>query len=63
MYTRTGGILQECGILLGGCLTVKNWWVVIAGDDGIGFNDYINLLSKQKLKRSVTFVGMIDLPH
>jgi len=26
--------LQESGILLGGCLTVKNKWGLLTGDDG-----------------------------
>ena len=34
MYTRIGEILQECGRLLGGCLTVKNYWGLLTGDDG-----------------------------
>jgi len=29
-------VLQEWGILLGGCLTVKNKWELITGDDGCG---------------------------
>jgi len=24
------------GILLGDCLTVKNWWGLLTGDEGIG---------------------------
>ena len=27
--------LQELGILLGGCLTVKNQWELLTGDDGV----------------------------
>jgi len=48
MYVKTilfrGGILQECGILLGGCLTVKNYWELLTGDDGVGFSsaEYLN---------------------
>ena len=26
--------LQELGILLGGCLTVKNWWEFLTGENG-----------------------------
>jgi len=26
------------GILLGGCLTVKNYWELFTGDDGVGFS-------------------------
>ena len=37
MYTRTWGILQELGILLGVCLTVKNYWWFLTGNDGVGF--------------------------
>ena len=29
--------LQESGILLGGCLTVKNYWELLTRDDGVGF--------------------------
>ena len=29
----TPSILQESGILLGGCLTVKNWCELLTGDD------------------------------
>jgi hypothetical protein len=32
-----GGVLQESGILLGGCLNVKNFWGVLTGVDGVGF--------------------------
>ncbi|SVC99878.1 uncharacterized protein METZ01_LOCUS352732, partial [marine metagenome] len=35
-YTRIWGILQECGVLLGGCLTVKNYvGGLLTGDDVI----------------------------
>ena len=34
IYTRIQGILQELGILLEGCLTVKNQWGLLTGDDG-----------------------------
>ena len=37
----------------GGCLTEKNQWVLLTGDDGVGFNYYINLLSKQNLMKTV----------
>ena len=37
----------------GGCLTVKNLWGLLTGDDGVGFNYYINLLSKQNLMKTV----------
>ena len=29
-------VLQELGILLGGCLVVKNYWELLTGDDGVG---------------------------
>ncbi len=29
-------VLQGGGILLGGCLTVKNKWRTMTGDDGVG---------------------------
>ena len=29
--------IQNVKILLGGCLTVKNWWGLLTGDDGVGF--------------------------
>ena len=29
-------VLQGVGILLGGCLTVKNKWGTMTGDDGVG---------------------------
>ena len=31
--------LQELGILLGGCLTVKNQWGLVTGDD-VGYSEY-----------------------
>ena len=31
--------IQEYGILLGGCLTVKNQWELLTGDDGVGFGE------------------------
>ena len=30
-------VLQECGIILGGCLTVKNQGGLFTGGDGDGF--------------------------
>ena len=30
-------VLQELGILLGGCLTVKNYWGLLTGDKGAWF--------------------------
>ena len=32
-----GLFYKNVGILLGGCLTVKNWWELVTGDDGVGF--------------------------
>ena len=32
MYTIIWGVLQEWGILLGGCLTVKNYWGLLSVD-------------------------------
>jgi len=29
---------QNVRILLGGCLTVKNKWGLLTGDDGVGFS-------------------------
>ena len=37
------GILQVLGILLGGCLTVKNYWELLTGDDGGCFSGVIVL--------------------
>ena len=37
IYNTIWGILQVLGILLGGCLTVKNWWELLTGDAGVGF--------------------------
>ena len=34
IYTKTWWILQEQRILLGRCLTVKNLWELLTGDDG-----------------------------
>ena len=38
-----GDVLQEMGILLGGCLTVKNQWGLLTGDDGVGLGVFISL--------------------
>ena len=38
MYTTNRFVIQELGILLGGCLTVKNYWELFTGDDGVGFS-------------------------
>ena len=35
--TSIGLFYKNGGILLGGCLTVKNWWELLTGDDGVGF--------------------------
>ena len=31
-----GRFCKNSGILLGGCLTVKNQWGLLTGDDGVG---------------------------
>ena len=31
-------VIQEKGILLGGCLPLKNLWGLLIGDDGVGLN-------------------------
>ena len=36
-------VLQELGILLGGCLTVKNLWGLLTGDDGDATAKSINV--------------------
>ena len=33
--TSIGLFYKEVGILLGGCLTVKNWWRLFTRDDGV----------------------------
>ena len=33
-------VLQEYGILLGECLTVKNYWGLLTGDDGVDGGDF-----------------------
>ena len=38
IYNINRFVLQEMGILLGGCLTVKNQWGLLTGDDGVGFS-------------------------
>ena len=30
-----GGFYKNVGILLGGCLTVNNYWGLLTGDDGV----------------------------
>ena len=37
MYNIIWGILQVLGILLGGCLTVKNQWELLTEDAEVGF--------------------------
>ena len=32
-------ILLKQGILLGGCLTVKNYWGLLTGDDGVDLGE------------------------
>ena len=34
-----------CGILLGESLTVKNYWGLLTGDDGVGFRRIQNISS------------------
>ena len=36
-------VLQELGILLGGSLTVKNWWGALTGDDGFNLVEFIEV--------------------
>jgi len=38
IYNINRFVLQEVGILLGGCLTVKNLRGVLTVDDGVGFD-------------------------
>ena len=52
MYTRIWFELQCVGILLGECLTVKDQWELLTGDDGVDGGDFtwrvvnMNLLLK-----------------
>ena len=39
-----GSLYKEVGILHGGCLTVKNYWGLLTGDDGV---DRIKWLDKK----------------
>ena len=41
------------GILLGGCLTVKNWWELLTGDEG-------NVISGSKEKECDAMDKYID---
>ena len=36
-YQKVGRLYKNMGILLGWCLTVKNWWGILSGDGGVGF--------------------------
>ena len=37
-YLIVGGVFyKNVGILLRGCLNVKNYWELLTGDDGVGF--------------------------
>ena len=36
IYHDSGMFYKEVGILLGGCLTVKNLWWFLTGDDEVG---------------------------
>ena len=38
-YITNRFVLQELEILLGRCLTLKNWWWLVTGDDGVGFGE------------------------
>jgi len=40
LYHDSRVFYKKVGILLGGCLTVKNEWELIAGDDGVGLGEY-----------------------
>ena len=48
-FRRTGKLpsfiifVKNGGILLGGCLTVKNYWGLLTGDDGVGFVGYYSV--------------------
>ena len=46
-------ILQEVGIFLGGCLTVKNWWGFFRGDDGVSLPF---VLLEQLLDHKISYV-------
>ena len=55
---RFGGVLQELGILLGGCLTENNQWGgSITGDDGFGF---IKLVFFKRIGKAGTKVKGIE---
>ena len=41
MYNIIWGILQVLGILLGGCLTVKNKWELLTEDVGLVLEGYL----------------------
>ena len=46
IYHNSGVIYKKVGILLGGCLTVKNYWELLTGDDLVGFRGlFIHIFS------------------
>ena len=53
----------KTGILLGGCLTVKNQWELRAGDDRVGFEFSVDIdpdkLDERKTEIEEDFVGNI----
>ena len=36
-WFKGGGGYKSVVIVLGGCMTVKNYWGLLTGDDGVGF--------------------------
>ena len=44
IYHNSGVIYKKVGILLGGCMNVKNYWELLTGDDGVGFMGFISVL-------------------
>ena len=51
MYNIIWWIFQELWILLGGCLTVKNQWGLLTGDDGGGFPHSYTYANRMVLSR------------
>ena len=44
LYHDSGVFYKNVVVLLGGCLTVKNYWELLTGDDGVGFRVLILIL-------------------
>ena len=40
LYHNLGDFTRKWGFYLKGCLTVKNWWELLTGDDGVDGGDF-----------------------